>query len=247
MEGIIAQIAPQARVIHLIHGLADFDLRSGARAIETVQFMSIGFHVCVVDPGVGTSRKPLIIHVKRGDYLIGPDNGVLLSAALLLGGVKKVVAITNTKFMILPISPVFHGRHIFAPAAAHLANGAKIEEFGPEVPYEQLVPPPYREAAVENGAIKAEVITINKFGSLNINILHKVWDKLNLQKNQHVAVTVNGKKIIMPFVETFGEVAVNKPLIFKDDYGRVEVAINMGSFAKKYTIKVGDPVHIGKL
>ncbi len=246
MEGVIADIAPTARVIHLMHGLPSFDLRSAARTMETVAYMPVGVHVCVVDPGVGTDRKPLIIQTKRGDYLIGPDNGVLLSAVAVLGGHKKVVAITNTKFMLLPISPIFHGRHIFAPAAAHLSNGVPIDQFGPVIGFNTLEPAPYQEATIKNGIIEAEVITINKFGSLNLNILHATWNTFGVLHKQMVKVTINGKTIPMPFVETFGQVKPQEPLILKDDYGRVEIAINLGDFAKKYKVTVGDKLLIKK-
>lgn len=248
MEGVIAEICPNARVIHLMHGLPDFDIRSGARTMETVQYMPVGFHVCVVDPGVGTARKSLIIQAKRGDYFIGPDNGVLIPAVTLLGGAKKIVHITNQKFMIHPISHIFHGRHIFAPAAAYLAKGVPIEDFGPQLAFEELTPAPYQEAKVINNSIQAEVITINKFGSLNLNITHQTWDSLKVLHQQLVTTTIKDKTITMQFVETFGQVKENKEVILKDDYGRIEIAINLGDFAKKYHVEVGDTltIKIGK-
>ncbi|MBI3103399.1 SAM-dependent chlorinase/fluorinase [Candidatus Daviesbacteria bacterium] len=247
MEGVIAQIAPNTRVIHLMHGIPNFDIRTAARTMEVVNFMPVGFHVCIVDPGVGTKRRAIIIQVERGDYLIGPDNGVLISAVNILGGAKKIVEITNPKYMIKPVSPIFHGRHIFAPAAAYLSNGVPIEEFGPRLEFDQLVSAPYSEATIKDDIINSEVININKFGSLNLNILHSTWDKLNLSSHQIVQVTFKGKTISLPFVETFGAVEEGKPVILKDDYGRVEIAINLGDFAKKYNIRVGDFFVIKKL
>lgn len=247
MEGVIAQIAPSAKVIHLMHGLPSFDLRTAARTMEVVAFMPVGFHICVVDPGVGTLRRAIIIQVKRGDYFIGPDNGVFMSAVNILGGAKKIVEITNPKFMIQPVSPIFHGRHIFAPAAAYLARGIPIEEFGPQLEFDQLVSAPYSEAAFKKSVINAEVININKFGSLNLNILHSTWDKLKCSHNQTVQATFKEEILSLPFVETFGQVEINKPLILKDDYGRVEIAINLGDFAKKYNVQVGDAFLIKKI
>lgn len=246
MEGVIAKIAPEARIIHLMHGLPSFDIRSGARAMEVTQYMPIGFHVCVVDPGVGTSRRGIIIQVKRGDYFIGPDNGVFIPAVGILGEAQKIVQITNPQFMIQPVSPIFHGRHIFAPAAAHLAKGIPIEEFGSLLSIGQLTKAPYQEAVLESGTISAEVININKFGSPNLNILHSTWDRLNLSHQQIVTGSFKGKTIKMPFVKTFGQVPPHNPLVLKDDYGRVEIAINLGDFAKKYNIKVGDRFKFSK-
>lgn len=246
MEGVILSIAPDANVIHLMHGLPDFDIRSGARTMETVRYMPVGYHVCVVDPGVGTKRNTIIIKVQRGDYLVGPDNGVLMAAVPLLGGAEKVVAITNQKFMIQPVSPIFHGRHIFAPAVAHLAMGVAMEEFGSTVSFEHLVPSPYQEAKVMNSAIDAEVIYVNKYGSLHLNILTEMWNELGLRWGNHVTLTFGKKTLSTVFAETFGQVPTGAPLIMADDYGRVEVALNQGNFSSKYNISVGDRCRITK-
>lgn len=247
MEGVILSIAPQAHVIHLMHGLPDFDIRAGARTMETSQYLPIGFHVCVVDPGVGSNRKAIIIQTKRGDFLIGPDNGVLVPAINFLGGFVKAVQITNRKLMLQPVSPIFHGRHIFAPAAAHLANGVKIDDFGPEISFNELILPPYKEATVKNNTIEAEVININKFGSLNLNILHKTWDDFDVKLGEKVMLKFDTQQIEIPYAETFGQIEASLPLILKDDYGRVEVAINLGGFAEKYQIKIGDSCVVKKL
>ncbi len=247
MEGVIASITPDAHIIHLAHGLPDFDIRVGARTMEATQYLPIGFHVCVVDPGVGSQRKALIIKTKRGDYLIGPDNGVLIPAVEVLGGFEKSVQITNPKLMLQPVSPIFHGRHIFAPAAAHLANGVSIDEFGPAVSFIELTPGPYQNATDKNNQIEAQVININKFGSLNLNILHKTWDEFKIKLGEEVIVNFGNQKIKMPFVETFSQVKVQQPLILKDDYGRMEIAINLDNFAKRYKIKIGDRCVIKKL
>lgn len=247
MEGVILQITPKAHVIHLMHGIADFDIRVGARTLESIQYLPVGCHVCVVDPGVGSSRKALIIKVKRGDYLIGPDNGVLIPAIQVLGGFLKAWEITNPKLMLQPVSPIFHGRHIFAPAAAYLSSGVSADEFGPSLNFDQLAPAPYQEAVIKDGQIEAEVININKFGSLNLNILHQVWDQFNVKLGEMVILDFGTKKIKMPFAETFSQVKVSQPLILKDDYGRIEVAINLGNFASYYKIKAGDHCIIKKV
>src|SRR3989338_1644081 len=176
MEGVIFEINPDAKVIHLMHGLPDFNLSYAARALETANYLPVGCHVCVVDPGVGTKRKPIIIETKRGDFLIGPDNGVLIPATRFLGGIKKAVEITNRKYMRHPVSPIFHGRYIFSPAAAYLSKGIKIEEFGKILNPGNLVKAPYEEAEIKENEINALVISINKFGSIPLNVIHSLWD-----------------------------------------------------------------------
>lgn len=244
MEGVIYSINPDAKVVHLMHGIEGFSAIQAARTMETVYYMPIGCHVCVVDPGVGTKRKGIILKVKRGDYFIGPDNGCLMTAPRLLGGIEKAIEIKNEKYMIKPVSPIFHGRHVFAPVAAYLSKGISMSEFGPEINPKTLVKAPYEEAVVKDGKIEATVIHINHFGSLHLNILQNEWDRLGVKKATRVEMLSGKEKISIPFVDTFGDVANGKPLIMKDDYKRVEVAINQGSFVKKYPVKVGDKITI---
>ncbi len=246
MEAVALEINPDARVIHLMHGLPDFDLFYAARTMETICYMLVGYHVCVVDPGVGTKRKPIIIETGRGDFLIGPDNGVLIPATRFLGGIRKIAEITNEKYMRKPVSPVFHGRDIFTPAAAYLSKGVKIEEFGKKLNSKDLAKAPYEEAAIKGNQIDAVIISINKFGSVHLNIMQHVWDKFNVKIDDIVVIKLNQKNIKLPFAGTFGDVPKGKPLIFKDDYGRMEIALNMENLAKKYGLKIGDKYTIKK-
>lgn len=246
MEAVALEINPDAHVLHLMHGLPDFNLFYAARTMETISYVPVGFHVCVVDPGVGTKRKPIAIKTGRGDYLIGPDNGVLIPATRFLGGIKKIVEITNGKYMRKPVSPVFHGRDIFTPAAAYLSKGAKMEDLGNELNPKNLAKAPYEEAKIKNDEIRAKIISINKFGSLHLNIMNSVWDNFNVKSGSFVNIKLDKKIVKIPFFTTFGEVEKNKPLIFKDDYGRVEIALNQGSFVKKYNCKIGDEIVIKK-
>lgn len=247
MEATILEISPDANVVHLMHGLPDYDLVSASRTMETIGCIQIGYHVCVIDPGVGTKRKGIIIKTKRGDHLIGPDNGVLIPAAKILGGCDKVVEITNSKYMKHPVSPVFHGRDIFSPAAAYLSLGIRIEDFGKELKFEELVKAPYEEATIENNSIKSQVIHINKYGSLVLNTNPILLDKFNIKKNDKISLKFKNKELKVTFVETFGDVKKGDLLILKDDYARNEIAINMGNFAKKYNVKIGDKCTIKKL
>lgn len=240
MEAVALDINPEAKVIHLMHGLPDFDLNYAARTMETVNYVPVGCHVCVVDPGVGTERKPIIIKVGRGDYLIGPDNGVLIPATRFLGGIKKAVEITNEKYMRKPVSPVFHGRDIFTPAAAYLSKGVKMEEFGPEINPLLLAEGPYGEANMEKDKIRAKVISVNKFGSLHLNITHAAWDEFGVKLGESVTLYFKNDSLDTPFATTFGDVEKGEDLIIKDDYGRIEIALNQDSFAKTYGIKIGE-------
>jgi S-adenosyl-L-methionine hydrolase (adenosine-forming) len=238
MKAVALGICPDANVVHLMHGLPSFDIIAGSRTMETIAFLPVGFHVCVIDPGVGTSQKRIAIKTKRGDVLIGPDNGVLISAVKILGGFEKAVELKNPNYHKHPVSPIFHGRDIFTPAAAYLANGVQIEAFGDEISFENLAVAPYQEALIEENTIQAQIIQINKYGSLHLNILNQAWMEFNPGKK--VVLDIHGHSVELAVVKTFGEVERGRELVLKDDYGRVEVAINMESFAEKYGVNIGD-------
>ncbi|WTW94136.1 SAM-dependent chlorinase/fluorinase [Streptomycetaceae bacterium NBC_01309] len=241
MEGTALSIAPDANVVHLMHGLPEFDVVAAARTMETVRYLPVGSHVCVCDPGVGTTRRALICHVGRGDYLIGPDNGVLLPATRVLGGIVAVHELTNPAYMRQPVSPIFHGRDIFTPAAAHVANGVPIADFGPAVDPDALVSAPYDEAEVVGTALNGRIIQINRYGSLHLNITHEQWDDRKLTEGDTISLELVGHEPLrLPVCRTFGDVPEGECLILKDDYGRVEVAKNLGSFAQQYPVKIGD-------
>lgn len=244
MEGVIFKINPKIKVIHLMHGLPDFNIVHAARTMETVQYLAAGYHICIVDPGVGSQRKPLAIKVKRGDVLIGPDNGVLIPATRILGGIIKAVEITNPQYMNQPVSPIFHGRDIFAPAAAWLSLDVPLEKLGPSLDQKNLIKAPYEEAMIQNSQIKAMVISTNKFGSCHLNILPPLWDKTGIDIGQLIKIKYKKQIIQLPYQVTFSDVGKGKPLIIKDDYGRMEIALNQGSFCKKYKIKTGDRIVI---
>jgi S-adenosyl-L-methionine hydrolase (adenosine-forming) len=245
MEAVIYSIAPNARVVHLMHGLPKFDVLAAARTMETVRFLPVGYHVCVCDPGVGTSRKALAIQTQRGDYFVGPDNGVFGPATRLLGGAICVHELVSSELMRQPVSPIFHGRDIFAPAAAHLACGIRIEDFGPALDPDSLVASPYSEATLEGTSLHATIIQINRYGSIHLNILHEQWDSLGLKPGRKLTLLLpNERSLELPIGETFSDVPKGESLIMKDDYGRAEIARNLGSFISEFPLEIGDQVKI---
>ena len=245
MKAAILEIFPEATIIDLEHDNAPCDILQGARNFEAVAWLPKGTHVCVIDPGVGTARKGIIIETGRGDFLVGPDNCVLIPATRFLNGIKKVVHISNEKFFKNPVSPVFHGRDVFAPCTAHLSKGIAIEEFGEELNEKQLVGAPFEEAIAKNNEISAEAIHINRFGNVFLNIMQKEMHKL-FSEGEKIQLIVKNKKIVLPYKKTFGEVALKKEAIMDDDFGRVEIATNQGNFAKKYSIKQGEKIVLRK-
>jgi len=245
MEAVAYSIAPDAKYINLMHGLPSYQLAPAARTLETTIFLPVGNHVCVVDPGVGSRRLGVILATKRGDYLIGPDNGVLLPAASMLGGITSCNVLENPEYMLHPISPLFHARDVFIPAAAHAAKGVPPDNFGNRLPTDLLVDAPYGEAIPVNGVIQASVIHINAFGAIIFNISHQTWDSSCPPLGQPVILKRQNKEaIVATHGSTYSDVGEFQPVIMRDDYGRVEVAINRGSIAKAYDIVLGEEFSI---
>jgi S-adenosyl-L-methionine hydrolase (adenosine-forming) len=244
MEAVALGIAPEANVVHLMHGLPAFNILAAARTLEAVHTIPVGVHVCICDPGVGTNRRAVLCSTVRGDTLIGPDNGVLLPAARMLGGIEFAVEIVNPNFMRHPVSPIFHGRDIFVPAAAHLAGGTPPDLLGPRIDPQGLAPSPYEEAVVNTrNEVRATIIQINRYGSIHLNILHTVWDSLDVDRGTSLRMLLpNDQAVELIFCRTFGDVPPGRLLILKDDYGRVEVAKNLGSFVQDHSVSIGDTV-----
>lgn len=246
MKGTALRLCPWANVIDLTHGVDSFNVINGARQFETIYCLPVGYHVCVVDFGVGTARKPIIIRAKRGDYLIGPDNGVMIPAARRLGGIDEIVMIENRKYMLMPISTTFHGRDIFASAAAWLARDIPLKEFGRDIPLEALVPAAFEDARTTDGRIEAIILHINKFGNIFTNILVEQMASINVEYGCLVEVLFRGKKLKILYENTFGTLGIGEELIFADSYGRVALAINQGSFSKKHKVQIGSGITFAK-
>jgi len=164
-------ICPDAQIIDIAHSVRKFAVGDGAFILSTaLPFMPAGVHLAVVDPGVGTERRPVALRVARGDTLVGPDNGLLLLGAEALGGVTDARELDNQGLWLGPTtSTTFHGRDIFAPVAARLAAGsADFEEVGSRVEIDSLVALPQAVAEVGEGWIKTEVIYVDTFGNLRL-------------------------------------------------------------------------------
>jgi len=237
LHGVIAGIAPEARVVDITHEVRKYRIRDGALLLWcALPWLPVGVHVAVVDPGVGTERRPLAVRVGRGDVLIGPDNGLLLGPVDRLGGATAAVDLANPAYRLPRVSTSFHGRDIFAPVAAHLAAGSAFEDLGPSVELATLVPSPLPRARVSGGAVESEVIYVDTFGNVKLSALFEEveaglaglgpGDRVLLDRPGHAPEMV-------PFVATFGEAAPGDPLLYRDSYDRACLAVNQGSAADR--------------
>ncbi|HLZ11345.1 MAG TPA: SAM-dependent chlorinase/fluorinase [Candidatus Acidoferrum sp.] len=237
-KAVILGIAPDARIMDITHQVTPFRIEEGARFLAAVSpyYPAGTVFLGVVDPGVGTSRKAVIVKTKKGQYFVLPDNG-LITPVLDRDGLESAHEITNTTWMLTPaVSSTFHGRDIFSPAAAHLAAGWDYTIAGPVVP--QLVRLTLKTATVEEKGITGDVIGLDDpFGSLVTNIQGDDFRALGYAVGDKVSFQLNGKTLVLPFGKTFMDVPVGDSLLYQDSRGRIGVAINQGNYSKKFAIE----------
>ncbi len=248
MKAVILSICPEATIVDISHDVEKFNIRHGAFVLACAYryFPKRTIHVVVVDPGVGTERRPIVIKT-RNYYFIGPDNGVLLLAADE-DGIEEVREIKNPRYMLPQISTTFHGRDIFAPAAAYIARGVPLRDLGPELKPNQLNRPKFSTVEIRGNAIEGEVLHIDSFGNVITNIKAHHLDEIGIRYGMRLLVKLPdlGIELEVPFVKSYGYVDVGKELSLIDSHDFLELAINQGSFCSRYGVRVGMRVIITK-
>jgi len=237
-KAVMLGIAPDARIMDITHQVTPFSIEEGARFLEAVTpyYPAGTVFVAVVDPGVGTSRKAIVVKSRKGQYFVLPDNG-LITPVLDRDGLEMAREITNQNWMIQSaISSTFHGRDIFSPSAAHLAAGWDFNLVGPEVP--QLVRLTPKTSTTTEKGIDGDILGLDDpFGSLITDIPGDEFKKLGYNLSDKVVVQVNKKPVTLPFVKTFMDVPVGDSLLFIDSRGRVSIAVNQGNYSKKFAVE----------
>jgi S-adenosylmethionine hydrolase len=250
-HGVIASIAPDAHVIDISHEVRKFAVRDGALLLWcALPYLPVGTHVAVVDPGVGTARRPIALRTGRGDILIGPDNGLLLPATDRIGGVFEARELANPELRLPVVSTSFHGRDIFAPAAAHLANGVAFEALGPAVAIDTVVDLGLPRPVVAPGRLETAVVYVDTFGNVKLGgLASDVHAALGpLAEGDPLAITIGAEGRIerVPWATTFGSVPVGDGLLYEDSYGRLCLADNQGDIALRLGLVEDDPVSISR-
>ncbi|PWU18969.1 MAG: hypothetical protein C5B50_07670 [Verrucomicrobia bacterium] len=238
MQGVIAGLNKRATVLSITHQIAPGDIRSGAFALAAAyRFFPKGtVHLAVVDPGVGSARKPIAVQTSRF-FFVGPDNG-LLSWALMKEKIKAIHALENEKYFLHPISNTFHGRDIFAPAAAHLSLGLPISKLGP--PLKDFVHLPWPEPRRRKNGIEGEILYLDHFGNAITNIDSAALESLG---GRSLCVYL-GRKPRCPVCDFYQAVPSGKPIAVLGSSAFLEIAINGGNAAKTFSLRPGDPMTV---
>ena len=244
-KGVMYGIAPNLRIVDLTHQVTAFSIADGARFLfgAAPYFPSGTVFVGVVDPTVGSTRKAIVVKTKRGQFFVVPDNGLITMVAER-DGVEGIREIANLDWMIgAKISSTFHGRDIFSPVGAHLARGDDWTQVGPEL--KDYVGLDLHAAKLDDRGLTGEVIALDgPFGNIVTNISADEFMKLGYQRGDSLKVTIAGREIEMPFVKTFSDVPLKKPLLFIDSRGRASFALNQSSFAAAYNVQPPQPIFI---
>jgi S-adenosylmethionine hydrolase len=236
-RAVIFGIAPEVRLTDITHQVTPFQIEEAARFLAgvTPYYPAGTIFLVVVDPGVGTARKAIVVKSKKGQYFVLPDNGII-TPVIDRDGLQSVREITNRSWMITEaISSTFHGRDIFSPTAAHLAAGWDFNQAGPEV--DQLVRLKPKTSVMNEQGIDGDVIGLDDpYGSLVTDVPGADFRKLGYNLGDRVTVQIAGKPVVVPYVKTFMGVPVGESLLYIDSRGRVGIAVNQGNYATKFNL-----------
>ncbi len=243
MKGVILGINPEVRIIDLTHEIGPQNVLEAAFFLKgsAMYFPEGTVHVVVVDPAVGTDRRALCVEAD-GHYYVAPDNGVV-SLVATAERLVRAVAIDNERYLRPTISATFHGRDVFAPAAAHLSLGVDMSELGP--PVHEIVrlelPTP---TATGDGAISAQVIHIDRFGNIITNVDMAAWNSLTRSgKGAEIQVRIHGL-VLNRTCKAYSEVPQGSPLALWGSSDLLEISVNRGNAAERLGAKVGDLVTV---
>ena len=244
-KGVMLNIAPGVAIVDLTHEVPGFEVEVGAEILQhaTRYMPDEAIYVAVIDPGVGTERWALALRTENGAFLVGPDNGLLVPAAEALGGILEVVLLTNERYHVHPVSNTFHGRDVFAPAAAHLAAGVGLSELGEAVDPASLVGlslPGVEEEGVSEG-VTARIISIDRYGNARLSVLQ---EESGLKYGAALRIDAGDGEMPVRYLETFGSAKAGELVLVPDSHWRLSLAINKGNAAHALGLKVGGKVRM---
>jgi S-adenosyl-L-methionine hydrolase (adenosine-forming) len=243
-HGVIKRIAPEAQIIDITHGIPPQAVLQGALVLaNTIGFMPVGVHLAIVDPGVGGPRRPLVLRDEEGRVFVGPDNGLLLPAAVR-AGIEAAHELANPDYALDTISRTFHGRDLFSPAAAHLARGATLEDLGPPVDPEGLVRPDLPELVIADGGVVATLLYVDSFGNIALNLTRDDVEGLGIVSGTRVELELAGERYYAVMARTFADARPGDVILYEDSYKNMSLAISRGSAARMLHAAPGQEIRI---
>ena len=238
-HGVAARIAPHATIIDVTHLVPPGDIRRGAAVLaQTVPYLPPAVHVAVVDPGVGTDRRGVAVQAGRSVF-VGPDNGLLSWAVAASGGAARAYQLTNRELWLEQVAATFHGRDIFMPVAAHLAADSGPAAAGEEIDVGDLVTLPAPERAVRGSTAEGEVLTVDRFGNIQLTITSSDAATIGLRSGDAVLLQLGRRQLTVPYRDMFGAVAAGELVAYADSAGLVSIAVNGVDAAQRLGLPPG--------
>jgi S-adenosylmethionine hydrolase len=244
-HGVMKRIAPEVEIIDITHGIDPQEILQGALVLRnTLPYMPEGVHLAVVDPGVGTDRKAIALRSGDGRLYVGPDNGLLIPAAERMGGIADAWELTEPAYRLSPLSRTFHGRDVFAPAAAFLAGGLEPAELGPslETPGLRRLDVPLAQISAEE--IVAHVLIVDRFGNVQLNLTASDLEQVGIVPGTRIELEIGLERYYAVAARIFADVARGDIVLYEDSYRNISIAINVGDAASVISARVGDLVRI---
>ncbi|MGZ4291629.1 MAG: SAM hydrolase/SAM-dependent halogenase family protein [Gaiellaceae bacterium] len=243
-HGVIARIAPDARVIDLTHGIPPQAVLQGAVVLSNaVPYLPVGVHLAVVDPDVGGNRRAVAVRTGDGRTFVGPDNGLLMLAADELG-VEAAHELGEARYRLPSVSHTFHARDVFAPAAAHLAAGVAIGDLGPSVEPESLIRIEVPEPEVGRTQISTTVLVVDRFGNIATNARREHVAALGVTSGARLEIRLALDRYYALLAETFADAPPGELILYEDSYGLMTLAISRGDAAGLTGVSAGDEIRI---
>jgi S-adenosylmethionine hydrolase len=244
-HGVMKRIAPGAEIIDITHGIPPQQVLQGALVLcNTLPYMPAGVHLAVVDPGVGSHRRPLALRTGDGRFLVGPDNGLLLPAAAGLGGVAEAHELANPAYALESVSRTFHGRDLFSPAAAHLALGVPLAELGPPIDPGALLQLDVPAPEVGQNRIRATVLYVDHFGNMQLNLKREHLEEAGVLPGVTVELELALDRYYATAARTFADAQAGEIILYEDSYGNIAIAISGGSAADLFDVAANQELRI---
>jgi S-adenosylmethionine hydrolase len=244
-HGVIKRIAPDVEIIDITHGIEPQAVLQGALMLaNTVPYMPEGVHIGVVDPGVGGDRRGVALRDTTGRLYVGPDNGLLVPAAEKLGEIAGAWELTNPAYQLDPVSATFHGRDVFAPAAAHLSIGLDPPELGPEVEPASLVRLELPEPEIGAATIRATVLYVDRFGNVQLNLSRRDVESAGIVPGRRVELDLGFDRYYATAARAFSDARAGDIILYEDAYENIAVAITDGSAGEMFSVRPGQRLTI---
>ena len=247
-KGVIAQIAPQVRIIDICHLIAPQDVEAGAHSLNAAMpFLPIGVHLAMVDPQHAEPARGIAVETGDGSVFVGPDNGLMSYAWESRGGIRRAVEIANRELWLEHLHATFRGRDVFAPVAGHLAAGRSLDDVGPKIKESELCRLELRSATVDDDHVHAEIRAVDHFGNVSLNLARADLEAAGITLGDDVELRCNGRTMTVPFTHSFGEVATGRLTLCEDSFRAIQLAVNAGRANQELRVTRGDPIVISRV